>query len=230
MKAALFIFAILCTCISQTPEPSSVPGPQPYGPEPSVPEPSPNQPEPTPSNQTSEPSPQPYPDPYHYIYNWVEIVLRGLLILIGLIWVVCGYRFMFRPRLTLFQAGFIIFYFIAFQLLVRFTVTPHLIERWLAYTLAGVAGLVGAAMFLLSVHVGRFFFSALTGVLLTTLIFAYTPLGTVNLAAEYKLAIIGGVGVILGLVSLKINKLIPIVGYGPLFPNTFSKSLVNTSP
>jgi hypothetical protein len=203
MKALLItLLCLVSWAVTQPqPEPSSS-GPEPYVP-PYAPGPHPN---------GSVPSPQPLPDPNQNIYNWIEIVLKALCIVVGLQWLIFGFRFMFRPRITLFLAGFIIFYFITFQLLVRYTVQKDFIKKWLAYTLAVVAGIVGSALFILSVPVGRFFFSALTGVLFTTLLFTYTPLGTVDLAPVYQLAIIGGVGVLLGFISLVLNKLIPIVG------------------
>jgi len=158
------------------------------------------------------PSPPNITDPYKKIYDDVDLGLLVALIVVGLIWVLFGLRFMFiRPHITLLLAGFIILFFISYQLLYRFTVTPRYMEQWLAYTLAGIAGLIGAAVFFLSNKLGRFFFSAMSGVLFSTLLFTYTPLGTVDLAPEYKLAIIGGVGVLLGLVSIWLNILIPVI-------------------
>jgi len=169
-------------------------------------------PEPSSGPQPSVPGPQPAADPNTYIYDKVDLGLTIALIVIGVNWVIFGYRFMIRPRITLLQGGFIIFYFLTYQLLMRFTVTTGVLPQYLAYTLGGIAGLIGAVLFVLSIHVGRFFFSALLGVLFTTLLFAYTPLGTLALASEFQLAIIGGVGLVLGFISLWINKLVPIVG------------------
>jgi len=152
-------------------------------------------------------------DPLAYIYEKVELALQIALIVVGSFWVLIGFRFMVRIRLTLLLAGFIIFYFLTFQLLKRFTVADHLLEMWLAYVLAAVAGLIGGSMFLLSKIIGKFLFSVLLGILFTTLLFAYTPLGSIE-ALEYyiKLSIIGGVGVILGFFSLYFFKFVPIVG------------------
>jgi len=187
------------------PQPSPAPGPQPQ------PSPAPDQPQPIPS----VPSPAPdsnLTDPNQMIYDDVELGLKVALIVVGVIWILFGYRLLLlRPHVTLLLAGFIILYFIAFQLLFRFTVRPHYLPTWSAYTLGAVAGLIGATLFFLSTQVGRFFFSAMSGVLFTTLLFTYTPLGALSLAPEYKLAIIGGVGVILGVISIWLNVIVPVI-------------------
>jgi len=209
-----FFFVVLVyTQLSPVPQPS----PQPASVQPSpVPDPSPV---PAPSNSTvpaPEPSPVPAPDAYQNIYDIIDLALKAALIAVGLFWVLFGYRFMHhekKPYVTLLLAGFLIFYYIAYQLLYRFTVMPGYTQNWLAYTLAAVAGIIGASLFFLSyeIHVGRFFFSALSGVLFSTLLFIYTPLGAVSLAHPYQLAIILGVGLILGLISIPLYILIPII-------------------
>jgi hypothetical protein len=118
-----------------------------------------------------------------------------------------------KPHVTLLLGGFLICYYISYQLLYRFTVVPHYLQNWLAYGLSAVAGIIGASLFFLSheVRVGYFFFSALSGILFTTLLFSYTPLGAVSLAHLYQLFIILGVGVALGVISYFLKILVPII-------------------
>jgi len=85
----------------------------------------------------------------------------------------------------------------------RFTVDQnHYIALWVAYALGGAAGIIGGSMFLFITPIGTFFINGLFGILLTTLLFAYTPLGTLGLETYIQLIIIGGVGLVLGIISL----------------------------
>jgi len=218
MRAAgIFIYFFFVVLVYTKLPPVPQPSPQPASVQPSpVPDPSPV---PAPSNSTvpaPEPSPVPAPDAYQNIYDIIDLSLKAVLIVTGLFWVLFGFRFMHEtksPYVTLLLAGFLIFYYIAYQLLYRFTVTPGYTQNWLAYTLSAVAGIIGASLFFLSyqIHVGKFFFSALSGVLFSTLLFIYTPLGAVSLAHQYQLVIIGGVGLILGFLSIPLNIIIPII-------------------
>jgi len=192
-----------------------------YTPPPPSPQPSSSSPLPVPGpwpipmpGPVPSPNSEPAPDPDQHIYDIIDLALRATLILVGLFWLLFGLRYMHKkPYVTLLLAGFLIFYFFSYQLLYRFTVVPRYLQNWIAYALSAVAGVIGASLFLLSyeIHVGRFFFSALSGVLFTTLLFTYTPLGAVQLAHEYQLIIIGGVGVILGIISIPLNIFIPII-------------------
>jgi len=219
MRAAgIFIYFFFVVLVyTQQPQPSPEPTPEPQPSPPPQPSIQPTSPVPAAPSNSSVPTPEPAPDPNQHIYDIVDYALKAALIATGLFWVLFGFRYMHVTKkpyvVTLLLAGFLIFYYITYQLLYRFIVMPGWTQNWLAYTLAGVAGIIGACLFYLSydIHVGRFFFSALSGVLFSTLLFIYTPLGAVSLAHQYQLAIIGGVGLILGLISIPLYIIIPII-------------------
>jgi len=110
------------------------------------------------------------------------------------------------------MAGFIVFYFISYELLVLFTVSKGLLVMWVAYVIAAIAGVIGGVLFCIHETIGKFLFGMLLGMLFSLLLFAATPLQQVGLQPLYQLIIILGVGIIFGVVAVKLARQLIIIG------------------
>jgi len=110
------------------------------------------------------------------------------------------------------MAGFVVFYFLCFELLRTHVIEKGLLPSWTNYVLSVIAGIIGGSLFRLLKSVGVFLFGTLLGILLTTLLFGATPLGSVQLQGLIQLLIILGVGIVTGILTLALSRPLLIIG------------------
>jgi len=155
---------------------------------------------------SDQPSPSPADDP---TWHWVELGLHVALIVVGLFWLFIGYRII---NAVLFVGGFIVFFFISFELLSTLAVEKGSLALWIAYVIAAGIGLIGGFVFVVLNKVGVFLFGTLLGVLLSSLILSCTPLATLSISPMIQLIVLICTGVLLGIVAVIFERAIIIAG------------------
>jgi len=168
------------------------------------------------ADNASEPQPQPQTQPQPFdplpdntLDRWLQFGLNVALLIIGLLWVFLGLKIF---RYVLFMAGFIVLYFVSYELLIIFTVSKGLLVMWAAYVIAAIAGVIGGVLFFIHKPIGKFLFGMLLGMLFSLLLFAASPLQQVGLQPLYQLIIILGVGIIFGFITVKFARYLLIIG------------------
>jgi len=160
-----------------------------------------------------QPSPEPAtpgtPAPTPNEQDFITLALNIIIIIIGLLWVFLGYKFF---RVVVFMAGFIVFWFVTFELLRTLLVQKNMFPLWGAYVAAAVAGIIGGILFFLIIKLGYFLFGMLLGMLFTALLFAATPLGNLGLLVLYQFLIIVAVGIIVGVCAVLLSRPLIIIG------------------
>jgi len=171
------------------------------------------------SNGAPQPAPEPTPidPPVDPIYGYVQLGLSIAAIIFGLLWVFFGYRLI---KFVLFMAGFVLFFFIAFQLQSAYAPFASEGRLWLQYTLSAVAAIVGGFLFVVLRKLGYFLFGMVLGMALGLLILSATPLGSLINSSNFgsvspslvSLLSVLGVGLIVGIVTVIFSRVILIIG------------------
>jgi len=170
------------------------------------------------ANADDQPSPEPSapaaptpdtPGPSIEQQEWITFALNIIVIIIGLLWVFLGYKLF---RVVLFMAGFIVFWFVTFELLRTLLVQKNMFPLWGAYVAAAVAGVIGGLLFFIIIKLGYFLFGMLLGMLFTALLFAATPLGNLGLLVLYQFLIIVAVGILVGVCAVLLSRPLIIIG------------------
>jgi len=146
------------------------------------------------------------------IVGWVQIAIMAATILIGLIWCFAGYRLL---KFMLFVAGFIVLFFIAYNVLSTYAT---MLAPWIVLIISAGAGLLGGFLlfflFRLAVFVMGFIFGAVVAVLAVS----FTPLNgiiTSHISSQtwtiwVFVGCIVGLGVLVGIIAVLLTRPIMI--------------------
>jgi hypothetical protein len=144
------------------------------------------------------------------VLGWIQIAIMAATILIGLIWCFAGYRLL-KP--VLFIAGFVVMFFIAYNVLSTFTK----LADWINLAISAGAGILGGVLLLFVFKIGVFIMGFIFGAVVAVVAVSFTPLNgliTKNIASEtwtiwVFVGCIVGLGILVGIIAVLLTR--PIV-------------------
>jgi hypothetical protein len=141
--------------------------------------------------------------------KWVKIGYLSAAILLGLVWCSFGYR-LIKP--VLFVCGFVLAYFVAFNILISHVPITTL-KPWMDMAIAAGAGLLGGIILVLLFRVGVFFMGFIFGAVIASLVVAFSPLNGILLKSVNGdvsiwvfAAVIVGLGILVGIVAVLLTR------------------------
>jgi hypothetical protein len=162
------------------------------------------------SNTGTQPNPPEGPKIDPATMNWIIIGILSATILVGLVWIVAGYRLL-KP--ALFIAGFVLFYYIGYNVLSNFTK----LSDWINMAISAGAGILGGILLVAVFKIGVFVMGFIFGAVVAIVVVSFTPLNglIVNNITNSMWTIwvfigcIVGLGILVGIFALILTR--PIV-------------------
>jgi len=162
------------------------------------------------SNTGAEPNPPQGPKIDPVTMNWVVIGIMSATILVGLAWIFAGYRLL-KP--ALFIAGFILFYYIGYNVLSNFTK----LADWINMCISAGAGILGGVLLVLVFKIGVFIMGFIFGAVVAIVVVSFTPLNSLIVSNVSNsmwtywvfLGCIVGLGILVGIFAIVLTR--PIV-------------------